>query len=84
MNTTSNGLDALRTLDAHRPVLAGAFPAPRMVMWNATGRRLGEIPNGVRLADGTVSVIVRRGHLQRALAAEAVRRGIDWEQKLAA
>ena len=79
LNTASNGLDVLKTLDAHAPVIEDAFPAPRMVMWSGTGKRLGEVANGLRLPDGTVSVIVKRGRLQRALADEAVRRGIEVE-----
>ncbi len=79
LNLASNGLDALRTLDAHRAVMADAFPAPRMVMYNGSGKRLGEVANGVRLSDGTVSVVVKRGSLQCALADEAMSRGIGVE-----
>jgi 2-polyprenyl-6-methoxyphenol hydroxylase-like FAD-dependent oxidoreductase len=79
LNTASNGLDVLKTLDAHAPVIEDAFPAPRMVMWSGAGKRLGEVPNGARLPDGTVSVIVKRGFLQRALAEEAMGRGIKIE-----
>src|SRR3712207_6346377 len=43
LNTASNGLDVLKTLDAHRPMLEDAFPMPRMVMWSGTGKRLGEV-----------------------------------------
>ncbi len=79
LNTTSNGLDVLKTLDAHAPVIEDAFPAPRMVMWSGTGKRLGEVANGVRLPDGTVSVVVKRGQLQRVLADEAMSRGVKIE-----
>jgi 2-polyprenyl-6-methoxyphenol hydroxylase-like FAD-dependent oxidoreductase len=79
LNTASNGLDVLKTLNAHAPVIEGAFPAPRMVMWSGTGKRLGEVANGVRLPDGTVSVIVKRGFLQRVLADEAMSRGVKIE-----
>lgn len=79
LNTASNGLDVLKTLDAHAPVIEDAFPAPHMVMWNGTGKRLGEVANGLRLPDGTVSVVVKRGFLQRALANEAMNRGIEIE-----
>jgi len=73
LNTASNGLDVLKTLDAHAPVIEDAFPAPHMVMWNGTGKRLGEVANGLRLPDGTVSVVVKRGFLQRVLADEGKR-----------
>src|SRR5918995_7230289 len=79
LNTASNGLDVLKALNAHAPVIEGAFPASRMVMWSGTGKRLGEVANGVRLPDDTVSVIVKRGFLQQVLADEAVSRGIKIE-----
>ena len=79
LNTASNGLDALKAIDAHTAVLACGFPTPRMVMWSGTGRRLGEVANGLELPDGTVSITVERGHLHGALRREALRRGIRIE-----
>jgi FAD-dependent urate hydroxylase len=79
LNVASNGLDALRTLDAHRQVLTEGFPTPQMVMWSGTGKRLGEVANGLTLSDGTTSVTIKRGLLHRALRDEAVRRGIRIE-----
>src|SRR5918997_3207078 len=79
LNTASNGLDLLSTLDIDVPARADGFPIPRMVMWSGTGKRLGEVANGVRLPDGTVSVIVKRGLLQRVLREEAQSRGIRIE-----
>ena len=81
LNTASNGLDALKAIDAHGEVLARGFPTPRMVMWSGTGKRLGEVANGLRLPDGTVSITVERGHLHGALRREALRRGIRIEQR---
>jgi hypothetical protein len=60
LNTSSNGLDVLRTLDIDVARRADGFPMPRMVMWSGTGKRLGEVANGVRLPDGTVSVALKR------------------------
>lgn len=80
LNTASNGLDVLHTLGAHTRVLAEGFATPRMVMWSRTGKRLGEVANGVRLADGTTSITIRRGLLHRALRDEALNRGIRIEQ----
>ena len=80
LNTASNGLDALHTLESHTRVLAEGFATPRMVMWSGTGKRLGEVANGVTLADGTSSITIRRGLLHRALRDEAVSRGIRIEQ----
>ena len=80
LNTASNGLDALKAVDAHSEVLARGFPTPRMVMWSGSGKRLGEVANGLRLPNGTVSITVERGHLHSALRREALRRGIRIEQ----
>ena len=71
----SNGLDALRTIDAHHLVLAEGFPTPRMAIQSGTGKRLGDVPNGGTLPDGTVSQTLKRADLYRALRDEAVRRG---------
>jgi 2-polyprenyl-6-methoxyphenol hydroxylase-like FAD-dependent oxidoreductase len=77
LNTASNGLDALRTLAIDAGAEADGFPTPRLVMWSGTGKRLGEVANGMRLADGTVSMTIKRGVLQRVLREEAERRGIE-------
>jgi FAD-dependent urate hydroxylase len=79
LNTSSNGLDVLRTLDIDAAGQADGFPMPRMVMRSGTGKRLGEVANGIRLADGTVSVALKRGLLQRVLRQEAERRGVKVE-----
>src|SRR5258705_10076545 len=80
LNTASNGLDALKAIDAHNDVVARGFPTPRMVMWSGSGKRLGEVANGLRMSDGTVSMTVERGHLHGALRAEALKRGVRIEQ----
>jgi FAD-dependent urate hydroxylase len=79
LNTSSNGLDVLRTLDIDVAGQADGFPMPRRVMWSGTGKRLGEVANGVQLPDGTVSMAVKRGLLQRVLDLEAERRGVKFE-----
>jgi FAD-dependent urate hydroxylase len=71
----SNGLDALRTIDAHHLVLSEGFPTPRMTIQNGTGKHLGDVPLGGTLPDGTVSQTLMRADLYRALRDEAVRRG---------
>ena len=53
-----------------------AFPTPRMVMWSGSGKRLGEVANGIALDDGTTSQTILRGRLHRALRDEAASRGI--------
>ena len=50
-----------------------------MVMWSGSGKRLGEVANGLRLPDGTVSITVERGVLHGALRREALKRGIRLE-----
>jgi len=74
-----NGLDALRTLDVHEPVLAAGFPTRNMEFYSGTGKRLGEIPIGGTLPDGTVTHTIRRADLYRVLHDEAVSRGIPIE-----
>ena len=75
----SNGLDALRAIDAHHLVLAEGFPTPRMTIQSGTGKHLGDVPNGGTLPDGTVSQTLKRADLYRALRDEAVRRGAHIE-----
>jgi FAD-dependent urate hydroxylase len=75
----SNGLDALRTIDAHHLVLSEGFPTPRMTIQNGTGKHLGDVLLGGTLPDGTVSQTLKRADLYRALRDEAVRRGAPVE-----
>ena len=79
LTVATNGLDALRAIDADRPVLAAGFPTPANVLLSGTGRRLGILSNGGRLADGTVSHTISRPRLYRALHDEAAARGIRTE-----
>ena len=79
LNISTNGLDVLRTLGVDAAAQADGFPIPRTVMWSGAGKRLGEVANGIRLPDGTVSVAIRRGLLQRVLREEAERRGVKVE-----
>jgi FAD-dependent urate hydroxylase len=79
LNTATNGLDVLRTLDVDVAAAADGFPIPDMVMWSGAGKRLGAVANGIRLPDGTVSVALRRGLLQRVLREETERRGVKVE-----
>src|SRR5215213_10481877 len=71
----SNGLDALRAIDAHNLVMDKGFPTPRMEIRSGTGKHLGVIPNGGTLPDGTVSQTLKRSDLYRTLRDEALRRG---------
>jgi len=71
----SNGLDALRAIDAHNLVVDKGFPTPRMEIQSGTGKHLGVVPNGGMLYDGTVSQTLKRADLYRTLRDEALRRG---------
>ncbi|MEV0613347.1 FAD-dependent monooxygenase [Nonomuraea sp. NPDC050404] len=77
LNVASNGLSALGVLGAHRQVLAAGIPTPRMVMWSGSGKRLGEVANGLRLDDGTVSHTILRSDLYRIVRDEAEQHGIS-------
>jgi 2-polyprenyl-6-methoxyphenol hydroxylase-like FAD-dependent oxidoreductase len=75
----SNGLDALRAIDAHNLVMDKGFPTPRMEIQSGTGKHLGVVPNGGMLSDGTVSQTLKRADLYRGLRDEALRRGAHIE-----
>jgi FAD-dependent urate hydroxylase len=79
LTVATNGLDALRAVDAHTPVLAAGFPTPANLLLSSSGRRLGAVSNGGRLADGTVSHTIKRARLYRVLHQQAVGRGIQVE-----
>ncbi|WP_238847237.1 FAD-dependent oxidoreductase [Nocardia arthritidis] len=74
----SNGIDALRVLDADR-VLAAGFPTPQMHIVTAGGKVLGSVSTGQTLPDGTTSRTMKRTDLYRGLRDEALRRGIRFE-----
>jgi FAD-dependent urate hydroxylase len=79
LTVATNGLDALRAIDADKPVLAAGFPTPTNVLWSGTGRRLGAVSNGGTLPDGTTAHTIRRARLYRALHDESAARGIRTE-----
>ncbi|GAA2066910.1 FAD-dependent monooxygenase [Streptomyces albiaxialis] len=84
-----NGLEALRTIDAHGPVLDASFPASRIEMLSASGERMGARPASTGApADGGEggeggeplgTRTLKRAALWRALRDEAVRRGVAVE-----
>ena len=74
-----NGLDALRTLDLHRPVMAMGFPTGHIELVSGTGKRLGVVPIGSTLPDGTTTHTIKRADLYRILYEEVARRGIRIE-----
>jgi FAD-dependent urate hydroxylase len=74
-----NGLDSLRVLDAHEPVLDAGFATRKIEFFSGTGKRLGEVPIGGTLPDGTVTHTIKRADLYRVLHDESIRRGIRIE-----
>jgi FAD-dependent urate hydroxylase len=74
-----NGLDVLRTLDVHEPVLDAGFPTKNIEFFSGTGKRLGEVSIGGTLPDGTATHTIKRADLYQVLHDEAIRRGIRIE-----
>ncbi|MGW8398565.1 FAD-dependent monooxygenase [Streptomyces lydicus] len=73
----ANGLEALRVIDAHGPVVDNSFPARRVEFYGNDGARLGERPiAGTEQGDGLGPRTLRRATLYQVLHAEAARRGI--------
>lgn len=75
-NMASNGLHVLHMLNLGDRVTADEFRCPRMTIWNANGKRLGEVGNGASEGQGSVSVMIKRGQLHKILREEAIHRGI--------
>lgn len=79
LTVATNGLDALCALDAHKTVLAAGFPTRHIVLLNGAGKRLGRVPIGGTLPDGSGSITIKRAHLHRALYEQATSRGVRFE-----
>jgi 2-polyprenyl-6-methoxyphenol hydroxylase-like FAD-dependent oxidoreductase len=79
LGVATNGLAALRAVDAHDVVRAAGFPTRFNVLWNGSGRHLATLPFGSVLSDGTTSLSMKRARLSRALEDEAIRRGVRVE-----
>src|SRR5262249_29659039 len=76
LTVASNGLDALRAIDAHLPVVGSGIRTERMVLSSGTGKFLGFIEAGIPLTDGTTTTTLERARLYRALRDQALDRGI--------
>ncbi|OKH99395.1 FAD-dependent oxidoreductase [Streptomyces sp. CB02923] len=73
----ANGLEALRVIGAHGPVVANSFPAERVEFLSGTGKRLGERPLAGYVAEADLGPrTLTRATLYRVLHDEARRRGI--------
>jgi FAD-dependent urate hydroxylase len=79
LTVATNGIDALRVIDADAPVLAAGFPTPTNLLWSGSGRRLGAVSNGGVLPDGTTAHTIKRARLYRALHQQAAARGLRIE-----
>jgi FAD-dependent urate hydroxylase len=79
LTVATNGIDALRAIDADKGVLAGGFPSPTNLLLSGTGRRLGAVSNGGRLPDGTTAHTIKRARLYRTLLQQATDRGVPIE-----
>ncbi len=79
LTLATNGLAALQTIGIKASALEGSFQTPRMTFSLGSGYQLAEIQNGPTLADGTVSLTIKRSDLYRSLRDEALGRGIQIE-----
>ncbi len=76
LNIMGNGLDALRAIDAHQPVLDNSFPANSVEFVSSTGKQLGAVPIGGDEVGVLGPRTITRAGLYRVLHDEAARRGI--------
>src|SRR5262245_50204757 len=76
LTVATNGLKALRAINAHPQVLAAGFPTSRTVMFSGAGKRLGTVPIGSTRDEMNESRTIKRAHLHRALYDEAAHRGL--------
>ena len=79
LTVATNGLDALRAVEAHGPVLKAGFPTRRAALFSGTGKRYGTVPIGSSRDERSVSRTIKRAHLHRALHEEAAQRGVRLE-----
>jgi 2-polyprenyl-6-methoxyphenol hydroxylase-like FAD-dependent oxidoreductase len=76
LNVATNGLAVLEALRLRDRLLSDAHPAPHMIMWSSSGKRLGSVPNGPAGDPACGSAVVRRGWLHKVLREGVEDRGI--------
>jgi FAD-dependent urate hydroxylase len=76
LTLASNGIDALRTIDADKRAVAAGFPTPGIRLRSTTGKNLGTARTGLSLPDGTTSHTMKRADLYQAIRDEASTRGM--------
>jgi 2-polyprenyl-6-methoxyphenol hydroxylase-like FAD-dependent oxidoreductase len=77
LNVASNGMAILQTLGLADAVAAQGIAAPRMMMWNGQGKKLGELANGLPPGKGLPSTTIKRSALHTILHQEMGRKGIE-------
>lgn len=71
-----NGQSALRTLCARDVIRKNGFPTP-LAEFYSEGRKVGTMPLGPKLEDGSVTHTVRRPHLYKGLYDVAIENGAE-------
>src|SRR5215207_1830472 len=79
LTVATNGIDALRAIHMHTPVLHAGFPTSTNLLYSSRGRRLGAVSNGGVLPNGTTAHTIKRARLYRTLYQQAAGRGIQVE-----
>lgn len=79
LTVATNGLAALHAIDANHAVRSAGFSTPAIVLSNDAGVPLGRVRAGTVLADGTVSITIRRDRLHRVLVGQAKDRAVPFE-----
>ena len=79
LTVASNGISALRVLEAGQAILDEGFPTPSITLRGCTGKQLGANSTGLTLPDGTASHTIKRADLYRALHEQTRQRGIPAE-----
>ena len=79
LTLATNGVDALRTLDAENSATSAGFPTTATVLWSGTGKPLGAAEVSMTLEDGITGYTLKRTDLYRAIRDAAENRGIQIE-----
>jgi len=79
LTLATNGVNALRTLDADAAAIAAGFPTTALTLWSGTGRRLGAAVVSMTLPDGATGYTMKRADLYQALTDQVIARGIRIE-----
>ena len=79
LTLATNGVDALRTLDAENSATSAGFPTTATVLWSGTGKPLGAAEVSMTLEDGITGYTLKRTDLYRVIRDAAENRGIQIE-----